>query len=235
MKDTSGSQERTKTGSLESKPLRIIYGGSFDPPHLGHRSLVEKVLRLFPEARVDIVVADSPAGAYGQHKTTEADFNQRLEMCRLTFPEARVAINPIEAGLEKPNYTWRTLEALQKQDPQSRWALLMGQDQFESFPGWKKAGELIDKVDLLVVGREGFQSWDETEARFRKDFFPLKALDNGTYAWEGKQGRVYRLTGELSPAASRILRRDIEEQKAWLAPDVQDFIKRNKLYRKHEG
>lgn len=234
MKDTSGLRERTKTGSSESETRRIVYGGSFDPPHAGHRALVEKALERFPDARVDVIVGDSPAGAYGKHKTIEADFSQRLEMCRLTFTESRVTINSIEASLEKPNYTWRTLYALQKQDPESRWTLLMGQDQFESFPGWKKAEELIDWVDIIVVDRDGFENWADIEARFQGDFVPLQALDEKTYAWVGKDGRVFRLPGAPSPAASRILRRGPERQEDWLAPGVADYIKQNKLYQRHE-
>ncbi len=214
------------------RPTDIIYGGTFDPPHAGHRLVVERVIQLFPEAQVRVLPAAVPAGAYGQHKTPRANFEHRLAMCGLLLGDCAL-IDPIEASLSRPNYTVRTVEALDQRHPHRRWAMVLGRDQLESFAAWYLPDRLIEKVSLLVIERDaqgGFEN--ELDQLALKLGRKLEAVNAVSWRWEGLETGIFSLGQSVSPAASRLIRADLERasEDGWLANDVYTYIKRHRLY-----
>lgn len=216
-------------------PTEIVYGGAFDPPHEGHTLLVKRALEVFPEARVRIVPAASPAGAHGLHKQTEASFAQRLAMCQLAFANegSRVTVDPIEEQLPSPNYTIQTLEALAKTYPEERLALLMGKDQLQNFAGWLKPREIIVRASLLVVDRDQGEDLNALLAMLGPQLGrALHALGPNTWQWEGLPTGIFSLGPGLSLAASRLIRGNLAdpEHQQWLSPAVLNYVKSQGLY-----
>lgn len=134
--------------------MRIaVFGGSFDPPHIGH-ALVVSWLSLTDQAdRVLLVpVAEHPFGK------VLAPFDRRVQWC-LALGQAigpQVAVSEIEASLPQPSYTVRTLQALREQHPQDILRLVLGADLLADLPRWHRWQDIARDFAPIIVGRAGY-------------------------------------------------------------------------------
>lgn len=130
-----------------------LFGGTFDPPHIGHLLVAEALREQFALDRVLWMVAASPPHKQGQVQTPAAD--------RLALVEAAIADNPhfeasdLELRRDGPSYTVDTLRALHAMYPGARWSLLVGADSLAGFPTWRAPDEIARLADLLVYARQG--------------------------------------------------------------------------------
>jgi nicotinate-nucleotide adenylyltransferase len=91
-------------------------------------------------------------------------FEHRLRMCEFAFAAIRnVEVSPVEAGLERPSYTLRTLERLSQEHPDWRLRLLIGSDVLTDTSKWYGFEEIAALAPPFVVPRAGFPgtSWPE--------------------------------------------------------------------------
>jgi len=129
-----------------------LFGGSFDPVHLGHLVAAEALaealgcpVRLLP-ARAQPL---KPGGA----AATPA---QRADMCELAVAgNPRLTVERIELELPAPSYTVRTLEALARREPGNRFVLLLGADAARELPAWWRVESLGALADVVVFTRPG--------------------------------------------------------------------------------
>lgn len=138
-------------------PEMLIYGGSFDPPHKGHLHCINSALQLFPASKIVVVPAFAPVSNAKLLKPANASFNDRIKMCRLAFErnkDLRVLVSSIEAEIDAPNYTLKTLRLLRQQKPQVRLGFLMGEDQWDNFSKWKDPQDILQLASILVVRRK---------------------------------------------------------------------------------
>ncbi len=129
----------------------ILFGGSFDPIHIGHlivaRAAKEKCnaagVLLMP-ARVSPHKMQRPMTA-GQH---------RFNMISLAIKaDPAFAVSKVEINRTGPSYTWDTLDALEKAQPDHEFVLLLGWDQLARLGTWYRAEELLARVDVAVLPR----------------------------------------------------------------------------------
>lgn len=134
--------------------MRIgVFGGSFDPIHLGHLVLAESCRE---QAKLDQVLfmpcAMSPHKLDGAHGTDR----QRLESLDLAIGGHRDFIrSDMEIKRGGVSYTVETLKALTTQNPENEWFFLMGADSLESFASWREPEEILRLAKPIVVGRPG--------------------------------------------------------------------------------
>ncbi len=230
-------------GSKADTLTDILFGGTFDPPHEGHRRIIARVLSSLPQARLWVLPGKAPAGAHGEHKKPGASFEQRLDLCALAFKSelqrfTRLHLDPIENQLPEPNFTVRTLEALQKRQPTARWGLLMGRDQIVSFAAWHRPEEIIRQASLLVIDRERDDDLGPIIENLGKKLGLVPhRLSAKAWSWKDILTEVYWLEGVVSPSASRIIRQDWTQAAAdgWIAPEVARYIEEQGLYRPTEA
>jgi nicotinate-nucleotide adenylyltransferase len=119
-----------------------LFGGRFDPPHLGHVALARTASERFgfEDLRVT-VVADAA------HKPSEAPAADRLEMARLAFAGLGASVE-----LEEHRYTVDALEAAGLDDP----IFLIGADELVDFPTWKHPERVLELARLGVATRPGY-------------------------------------------------------------------------------
>ena len=119
-----------------------FYGGSFDPPHLGHLGIAKQALASGKTARVLFVPAFDPPHKSGGKR---APFADRLAMTRLLAEgQPGIEVSDIEGRLGlHPSYTFAVLSALEKERPGERLQLLIGGDSLLSLHEWAHASELI--------------------------------------------------------------------------------------------
>ena len=127
-----------------------LFGGAFDPPHHAHVALARAAVGQFALDCLHIV----PTG-YAWHKArTLTAPEHRLAMARLAFQDVpKVVVDERELQRAGPTFTIDTLEALQKEHPQARLYLFMGDDQFAAFQQWHRWQEILDLAIICIAGR----------------------------------------------------------------------------------
>ncbi len=132
-------------------------GGAFDPPHPGHEMLARKVLELGVSDLVLWVPSWAPP-----HKAAGrmSDFSHRLAMVKLIADRIPgCEVSDIEARkCFDPSYSYKVLEALQSEYPDSELQLLIGQDSLEQLHTWYCARKLAEKYTILAFPRKDEKS-----------------------------------------------------------------------------
>ena len=132
----------TKTG---------LFGGSFNPIHIGHIHLARQLLRA---ARLDEVwFLVSPQNPLKQDMRLAPE-QQRLEMAQIALRRyKRLEASDFEFHLPRPSYTWTTLQALSSQYPDREFTLLIGGDNWERFPQWYRHDDILAAYHIAVYPR----------------------------------------------------------------------------------
>ena len=128
-------------------------GGAFDPPHPGHEMLARRVLDLGLSDLVLWVPSWAPPHkAAGQM----SDFSHRLAMVKLIADRIPgCEVSDIEARkCFDPSYSYKVLDALQSEYPDSELQLLIGQDSLEQLHTWYCAKELVQKFEIIAFPRK---------------------------------------------------------------------------------
>jgi nicotinate-nucleotide adenylyltransferase len=136
-----------------------IYGGTFDPIHLGH---LHVITQLFEKDLVDQLLV-IPAGVpLLRENAPIATGQQRRTMCQLALADlptgiaAKVQVNPIEILRTGPSYAIDTVEAVAQNYPDDTIVLVIGQDAAEKLNQWHRIDELREMVEFLIIARPGF-------------------------------------------------------------------------------
>jgi nicotinate-nucleotide adenylyltransferase len=196
-----------------------VFGGTFDPPHLGHLILAE---RCREEARLDQVWF--LASYVPPHKAdrTITRFEQRCEMVtRATIGQPAFRVEPIEKELPPPNYTAHTFTELRARHPEHTFTLIIGGDSLQDLPTWYQPARVVELTKLVAVPRPGTSlgTADELAAKI------------------GVRADVVRLQVVECPQvdiASRDIRQRVRDGKTirFLVPQsVEEYIHEQKLYR----
>jgi nicotinate-nucleotide adenylyltransferase len=134
-----------------------IFGGSFNPPHIGHQLAALYVL----ETHAIDALWFLPTFEHPFDKPLIA-FSERSAMCRLIAAALgpRASVSDIEARLGGPSHTLRTVERLRQDFPEARFSLVIGADLVSEVDGWHGSRELRKAVDFIVVNRSGHGAGD---------------------------------------------------------------------------
>jgi nicotinate-nucleotide adenylyltransferase len=192
--------------------MRIgLYGGTFDPIHLGH-------LRAAETAREGLgldLVAFLPAAVPPHRDAPPRAAADRLEMARLaTASHPRFEAWDAELRRPGPSYTVETVAALLSERPSDSFVLVVGADTWPEMTSWREPQRLLSLVDVAVVDRPGYDA-PATGAPF-----------------PGARG-VTRVEGPSLPISATTIRELARRGRSvrYLVPDaVADYILERRLY-----
>jgi nicotinate-nucleotide adenylyltransferase len=199
--------------------MRIgIFGGTFDPVHVGHVILAEQCR---DQAKLDEVWFLPSALPPHKAEKSVTRFEQRCDMLELAIAgHGAFHVNRIEKELPEPSYTARTLAELHARHPGNEFFLLLGSDCLPDLPGWYEPHQIIARAGLVVVPRPGVMLW--TAERL------ARAL--------GVDASAVRFQFVACPPidlASRELRRSVADGMSirYMVPRaVEEYIRERKLY-----
>ncbi len=137
-----------------ARPRRIaVYGGSFDPPHLGHAMVAAWVL--WTDHADAVWLLPTHTHAFGK---AMAPWAQRVAACEALARRVGpgVSVCTLEGRLEGTSYTRRTLDTLAEAHPDCSFRLVLGADLLPTTPRWKDWDHIAAAYDPLVVGRAGY-------------------------------------------------------------------------------
>ena len=156
---------------MEKNTEIALYGGSFNPPHLGHCTAVETVLNELQPDLLLIMPDSEPPHKVMEHGSPTPE--ERLELCRLAFTESsHVQVSELEILRSGKSYTYDTVRELQLLYPGAQLTLVVGTDMFLSFEEWYHFEYLLQNCRIAVLARE---LDDDEELRrmanhFRRDY-----------------------------------------------------------------
>ena len=138
--------------------MRIgLFGGSFNPIHNAHIALARTICE---QARLDEVwFMVSPHNPLKQAEGLLGE-NERYEMVKLALDclpseqNGKLKASNYEFHLERPSFTWKTLEALKKDFPQHEFSLIIGGDNCVAFPRWAHNKEILANYHIYIYPRE---------------------------------------------------------------------------------
>jgi nicotinate-nucleotide adenylyltransferase len=128
-----------------------LYFGTFNPIHIGHLIIADYMAEFTDLDQVWMVV--TPHNPH-KKKATLLDDYQRLHLVHLATEDyPKIKPTDIEFKLSQPNYTINTLVHLQEKYPKNQFALIMGEDNLNSFHKWKNHDVILQHHDLYVYPR----------------------------------------------------------------------------------
>lgn len=135
---------------IERRRIGLL-GGSFNPPHQGHREISLAALeRLGLDAVWWLVTPGNPL----KDPTLYADYDDRLRLSRLVSNHPDIVVSDFERRHDLA-YTAETLEALQVLNPNTAFVWLMGADGLENFHRWKNWRQIAEAAPIAVFNRPG--------------------------------------------------------------------------------
>ena len=185
-----------------------VFGGTFDPFHVGHLAVAE-------QAR-DGVLADEvwvvPAGVPPHRGPVMADAADRLAMCRAAI-EGRPRNSALDLELSRPgpSYTLDTMRDLGAGHPGTQLWVVLGADAARQTSGWHEAGELLGTYHFVLVNRAGEAPIRHAEAialGFLPELTRVVGIDSPDISGTEIRRRVAAgepLSGMVSPAVAAII------------------------------
>ena len=135
-----------------------VYGGSFNPLHIGHLAIMKHLVDVAGFDAVYLVVSPkNPLKESISSDSARDRYNAAVEAVGRHFCRAaQVRVDDIELNLPSPHYTIRTLEALKEREPENRFTLVMGADNLSIIRNWKDYSKILTDYGIAVFPREGY-------------------------------------------------------------------------------
>jgi len=204
---TSAQGAAFDVGAADLRKARkiAVFGGTFDPVHLGHvhlAGLAQQALGLDELRFVPCRISPHKAGQ------APAGGDDRMEMLRrATADLAWGVVDDCELRSEEPSFSYATAEAMRDRFPGARLFWMMGGDQWDALPQWRYPQRLAACVEFIVFGRGDVP--------------------------QPRAGYVMHALAGNHPAAACAIREAIAQGRSahpWLAPAVAEWIVSRRLY-----
>ena len=138
-----------------------IFGGSYNPIHIGHLALANYLCEYGDLDELWFMV--SPQNPFKANDTDLWDDDLRLELVRLATEEyPKFKASDFEFHLPRPSYMVNTLQKLREVHPDREFTLIIGADNWLSFPRWKEPETILAHHPLIVYPRPGYEIDDST-------------------------------------------------------------------------
>jgi nicotinate-nucleotide adenylyltransferase len=173
----------------------VLYGGAFDPPHLGHVAVADAARGRFGIDRLAVLVSERPA-----HRSVHASADDRLALAQAAFPRDDVRLDPYP----------RTVELLRAEgldDP----VFVVGADQFRHFLDWSKPNEVLERARIAVATRPGYPREElegvlaQLDEPARVVFFEIEPNPSASRDVRARIAAGEPLDGLVPPAVARLI------------------------------
>ena len=212
-----------------SNTLVGIFGGTFDPVHLGHINAVNELNEKLEFEKIHWVLSARPP-----HKESlGADIEQRFEMLRRALSDyPDYVADDCEIIRKEKSYTLYTVQHFSQLYPSYQLCLIIGMDSLRKLPTWHRHTELLEQVSLIVMTRPGYDmkvpkalkpqvvhSLSEIRTQSKGGIF---IFEQPNY-WVSSTHIRARLADEKTPATEAELNK-------WLPRSVIDYVQARQIY-----
>ena len=202
-----------------------LYGGTFNPIHLGHINMAKKAYRLF---KFDKVIFIPTGNSY--LKSDVLDANIRFLMVEEAISKIKYFdISDIENKRESASYTYETLQEFKKLYPDSRLYFLIGEDSLRYIEHWRNVQTIFELATVIVARRANSISYNDSNLL---DFDQLCAYLETKYNCE-----ILSFDFDIPISSSEIRNaynsgdiKQIDNISSMLPISVKDYIENNNIY-----
>lgn len=191
-----------------------FFGGTFNPVHVGHVILADYIAQFTDLDEVWLSV--SPLNPLKAGKIRPVDDADREAMLLLAIGQSSILrTSTLELSLPRPTYTIDTLREISRLNPDCRFSLIIGSDNWLLFDQWYKAKEIVEHFSPIIYPRPGYEISAET-------------LPSGVTLLE---------KAPMLDISSTFIRDSIAagyDMKYFVTPPVWDYITRHALYKEHK-
>lgn len=192
-----------------------LFGGTFDPIHMGHVDMIRQVCEHMPLDKVIFIPAYIPP-----HKNkTITPYHHRMAMAKLALQhDSMFEISDYESKTSKPSYTFYTLSYFKENYPNDEFFYIMGADSFNNIESWYKWNELLGLSNFIIIDRKDYPLAISKTTQIE--------LDKSPYT-------VYHLPLKTIPISSTLIRQQLKDRKLMpntLEDEVYSYILENNLY-----
>ncbi|CAN5653869.1 nicotinate-nucleotide adenylyltransferase [soil metagenome] len=198
--------------------MRIgIFGGTFDPVHMGHMIIGEQVMDELGLDRVVFVPGGIPP--HKEASSVRASAEDRMAMVEAAVAgNERFSVDRVEIDSGRVMHSVETVQILKKRSPRDEWFFITGADEVSNLLTWKGADELLEEVVMVAATRPGY------------DLSRLDHLEDGLQNFD----RIFPVEcSRVDISATNIRRRMLQGKSIrYLVPDgVHEIIEEKGLYR----
>jgi nicotinate-nucleotide adenylyltransferase len=193
---------------LPVKERIALFGGTFDPPHLGH---LEMALSAREHCALDRVILIPCRQSPHKSTQTSAAGEDRLAMLQRCFRDLPWAeVSPVELNRPDPSFSWQTVDSFAHTHPKAQLFWILGQDQWQLIDTWARPDDLRRQLTFIVFSRDGSpgQPKDGYQAQFIDFHHPAAATNVRHQIAAGRSDSISH----------------------HLHPDVATYIRQNGLY-----
>ncbi len=191
-----------------------IFGGTFNPVHIGHLILAQEVKEKMNLEKIIFVPSGNPP-----HKKADVTKEDRLKMLSLAIEDnSDFVIEDYEIKKTSKSYSLETIEHLEEKYNCKDMYFIIGEDSFMEIEDWYKYEELISKVKLIVVNRKTEYS-DTIEEKIKR------------YAKKGIEVKFVKIPNlEISSSYIREEFKEKRNPKYYIPKASYEYIKQRGLY-----
>lgn len=206
--------------------LTGIFGGAFDPIHLGHIHVLEQLAQHFHYKEIRVIPYYKPVHKANLVATPE----DRLAMVKLaTQPLPGILVDERELERKGASYTIDTLRSLYEDHPDRDYHLIIGSDAIADFTKWKEWEEILTYTHIIVANRQN------NPIQLPNNLKPYETSDK--YALEKqKNGLIYSCAIPFMPISATAIRQQLLQGKQMnsqtLPACILDYIYQHNLYQK---
>lgn len=202
-----------------------IFGGTFDPIHLGHLAVARYVLEHCQLDSVKLMPCHLPP-----HRATPGVSSaERARMVELAInTEPKLELELLELSLQQPSYSVNSLTLLQQQHPDAQLCFIIGMDSLQYFRSWHQWQQILVLAHLIVLKRPGYSAKDgdapELLAKYRISLTELRTRP---------AGGILLLDNPEFPESATFVREQLAVNptvQAMLPPAVLRYIQQHGLY-----
>lgn len=192
-----------------------LFGGTFDPIHIGHLIIMENVINAMNLDKIHILPNSNPPHKLQNKKT---DIKIRLKMVREAIKDNhKIEINDYDYRNNSIHYTYQTIDYFKKTYPEDEFYFIIGEDSFLDIKKWKNYEQIL-KEKLIV-----FKRYSEINSSLLSEINEIKKYNKNIYL-------IDNMALDISSTLIRSLVKDKKSIKYLVNDKVIEIINRENLY-----
>ena len=209
-----------------------FYGGSFDPPHIGHLAIARRLLEVF--ALDEFVFVPAFHAPHKKDKKPTSAFHRFAMLALETNDAPNIKVSKMELELPERPYSIETLTRLKTELTGTEIFFVMGADSWADITTWREWEKVLTNVNIIVVTRPDYEiGFDHVTDRIRERIVDLRESESQSKI-QNLKSKIFITDAVQIDVSATEIRQKIKENKGdWqrdVPPPVAKYIEKYELY-----